>query len=356
MNVPFLLLCLVLGFLALERFLLHRNVRKVPLRITVNGTRGKSTTVRLIHAAFLHAGLVAVSRSTGSEAAFLLPDGTERPIDRRRGVHLVREQENLYAVAARLHADAVVGECSAIRPELQRVFSDKLMESTLVLLTNAWPDHIDLMGSTEEETAAALVAGAHGPFTTSDPYLLSFPGAVEAPQLPLGASVPGVPDSCVRLALAATRQAGIADGVALEGMRSYRPDVGMTGEGVVRGVRVYNAFARNDVESTGRLLASLDLHQATVVYANRRDREFRLVPFARLFARAGVEDVVVAGDHPGKCLRVFRHAGLSARNYEAEGGVPAGCRPVLVLCGNIKGTGERILAALQASEAPCIRT
>ena len=71
------LLCLILAG-AIERLALHRSLLRIPIRVVVNGTRGKSTVVRLLAAALDEAGIPALGRSTGSAAELVLPDGGER--------------------------------------------------------------------------------------------------------------------------------------------------------------------------------------------------------------------------------------------------------------------------------------
>src|SRR5258708_1631981 len=62
----------------------RRNLRAIPVRIHVAGTRGKSTTTRLI-AAGLHAdSLRVVAKTTGTEPRLIRPDGSEVAWPRRR--------------------------------------------------------------------------------------------------------------------------------------------------------------------------------------------------------------------------------------------------------------------------------
>src|SRR5450631_4519454 len=62
----------------------RRHLRAVPLRIHVAGTRGKSTTTRLIAAGLRAGGRRVMAKTTGTEPRLIGPDGTEAPW-RRRG-------------------------------------------------------------------------------------------------------------------------------------------------------------------------------------------------------------------------------------------------------------------------------
>jgi poly-gamma-glutamate synthase PgsB/CapB len=153
------LLLLILGALLIAGFaesLSHRrNLRKIRLRIHVNGSRGKSSVTRLLAAALNEAGLKTCAKTTGTMARMLLPDGKEIPIFRPSGANII-EQRRIVAAAAQHEADALVIECMAVQPELQAVSEFSLVRATHAVITNARPDHLDAMGPTDQEVALAL--------------------------------------------------------------------------------------------------------------------------------------------------------------------------------------------------------
>ena len=55
----------------------RRHLRAIPVRIHVAGTRGKSTTTRLIAAGLRAGGLRVVAKTTGTEPRLIYPDGSE---------------------------------------------------------------------------------------------------------------------------------------------------------------------------------------------------------------------------------------------------------------------------------------
>src|SRR5215510_904106 len=104
---------------ALVEGLLHRrNLARIPIRIHVNGTRGKSSVTRLIAAGLREGGLVTCAKTTGTLARMILPNGREVPIFRPAGANVI-EQKRIVAAAAAHGADALVIECMALQPELQ---------------------------------------------------------------------------------------------------------------------------------------------------------------------------------------------------------------------------------------------
>src|SRR5215470_7286690 len=110
------LACCIIWF-GLAAWRHHGNLRAVPLRIHVAGTRGKSTTTRLIAAGLRAGGFRVVAKTTGTEPRLIRPDGSEVAWP-RRGPAAVREQTRFFAEAARTGVEVAVVECMAIRPEM----------------------------------------------------------------------------------------------------------------------------------------------------------------------------------------------------------------------------------------------
>jgi hypothetical protein len=62
----------VLVFLGVQEAFFHkRNIAKIPIRIHVNGTRGKSSVVRLIAGALREQGIPTCAKTTGTLARFI---------------------------------------------------------------------------------------------------------------------------------------------------------------------------------------------------------------------------------------------------------------------------------------------
>jgi len=138
-----------------ERVSRDRAQMAIPIRIHVNGTRGKSSVTRLIWAALREAGVPAVAKTTGTRPRVLLPDGTEQAV-RRRARANIREQLWLLQVARRAGARAVVAECMAVRPDLQWTAERDMIGATVGVITNVRTDHTEVMGDTLPEIAASM--------------------------------------------------------------------------------------------------------------------------------------------------------------------------------------------------------
>ncbi|HAI87983.1 MAG TPA: poly-gamma-glutamate synthase PgsB, partial [Firmicutes bacterium] len=105
----FAVLCFfLLGAGVVENFLHQRCLRQIPVRVHVNGTRGKSTTTRLIAASLRAGGLRVIAKTTGTAARFIMEDGSELPVARSGGRANISEQMRVVRLAARHRVDAVV--------------------------------------------------------------------------------------------------------------------------------------------------------------------------------------------------------------------------------------------------------
>ena len=140
-----------------------RRLRSIPVRIHVNGTRGKSSTTRLIAATLRAGGLRTCAKVTGTLPMFVYPDGSEKIIPRpgttdprQHGMPNIIEYVRVVKAAHELGAEAFVSECMALQPELQWVTEHRMMKSTIGVITNVRRDHLDVMGPTLLDVALAL--------------------------------------------------------------------------------------------------------------------------------------------------------------------------------------------------------
>ena len=299
---------------AAERLQHNRNLNRIPLRIHVNGTRGKSSVTRLIAAGLRAGGLVVVAKTTGSAARVILPDGSERPMV-RRGPANIRELVPFTAEAAALGADAIVVECMAVRPELQSFAEDKLVRSHIGVITTIRPDHEEVTGDgpgvarafagaipregTLVTTAAALDALAAAGAAPSGPVRLAVHN--ELPPASLAAFPGEVFPENVALALAVCELAGVDRATALMGMQAASPDPGnvTVGEYAAAGrtFTLVNALAANDPESTIILWQRYAAGRASVILLNcRPDRKYRTVQLAEALAALHRGPYLIAGD------------------------------------------------------------
>lgn len=318
----------LIGLGVLEARAHRRRLDAIPIRVHVNGTRGKSSVTRLIAAGLRASGLRTSAKTTGTLARMILPDGRELPVF-RPGKPNVIEQVRIVALAAELKSEALVIECMALQPELQWLCENKFVRATHGVITNVRADHLDVMGPGERDVAWAL-AGMIPPagklFTATAKHgdvLAAACADRRARYVTVGPSeFADVTDAemdrfgytehkeNVALALRVCGDLGIDRATALSGMWAATPDPGaMTVYKLAffgRDLVFVNGFAANDPESTETLWRmSLERYgaadgtggqkrrRAIAVFNLRADRADRSLQLAEAYVRWPRADHVV---------------------------------------------------------------
>jgi len=327
-------LLVVLG--VAERLAHQRNLLRIPIRVHVNGTRGKSSVVRLVAAGLREAGKTVCAKTTGTLARMILPDGRELPIYRPSGPNVI-EQKRIVATAAAYGAEALVVECMALQPELQALSERKLIRATHGIITNARPDHLEVMGPDQVDVARALagMTPVGGKLYTAEKEHLDVLKVAAADRgtalVALGEDdFAAVADDDlagfdytehrdnVALALRVCADLGVDRTTALRGMHRSQPDPGALREHTLeffgRHIVFYNGFAANDPVSTQQLwelaVAQTQRVARTIAIFNcRADRPERSLQLGAQFVAWTPPDFVVL---MGTGTHVFARAATRA--------------------------------------------
>jgi poly-gamma-glutamate synthase PgsB/CapB len=397
MALTFLLVLTAIGFayLILERARLSRCRNAIPLLITVTGTRGKSSVTRMLASVLRESGRRVLAKTTGSQAALILPDGSEREI-RRRGRASIIEQKRVIRLAADLGVDAAVIEIMSIHPENHLVENRQLLKPDLVLATNFRVDHSAALGETREAVAAVLgldiPQGARA-FVPQQECLPVFRAAVQARageliEVPPGTASPLLDGDCtlqvcrfsenLDLVCAAARSLGIADRTIREGIERTRPDIGSLAiwryrpAGSASACFLVNAFAANDPESTllvhSQVMAALGAGPERCVglmnlRPDRGDRTLQWVGALRGGFLNRFSRLYVLGLHAAALKRRIKRFDDAARIEVLRENPPAeitqtvlsGIRDaggIVFGFGNIGGAGEVLVAHWSAAAEP----
>jgi poly-gamma-glutamate synthase PgsB/CapB len=359
----------------------------VPRRIAVTGTRGKSGVVRLIAAGLRASGARVLAKTTGSRPVLILPDATEREIE-RPGPASVREQVRLVRLAAELGADTLVAEMMSIGAEGLDVEARRILRPGTLAVTNVRLDHLDDMGRDKDAIASTLAASipegadvfvpaeeARAAFAEAAARrgarlhpVVAAAGTGDEPALPLGEFEPNV-----RLARSVLAALGVAREDIDLGLAAAAPDPGRLGVWRVASGRptgealCVSLFAANEPESTAlaldevRRAVGFDGRPLVGLLSLREDRGDRTRQWIQAAGAGFFRDfaaVVLVGAPAGAALRKFRRlpvpgapvlnapdrrcaadpAALMDRIFAL---VPA--PPVVVGLGNFVGAGEAIV-------------
>ncbi|MCH5198144.1 MAG: poly-gamma-glutamate synthase PgsB [Oscillospiraceae bacterium] len=329
--IALVIFALLFGLGIWEKRRNDKNISSIPIRVNVNGIRGKSTATRLITAILQEAGYKVIGKTTGSAARMIYWDKEEEKEIKRKplGVSL-NEQLRVINEAASLGAEALVCECMAVRPEYQETYQHQMLKSTLTVIVNVLEDHLDEMGPTTKEIARA--------FANTIPYN----GAVVIPDCEYTryfmreankrntkffiANDNEIPQEYLdqfdyklfahncSVALAAARAMGIPDEVAFRGMLKADPDPGALSFQEIRKNAVFvNGFAANEPSSSLEIWEDLKttdypLENPIVVMNCRPDRVDRTHQFIKdFFPYIPNLTLVVIGESTGDCVKAYEN-------------------------------------------------
>jgi poly-gamma-glutamate synthase PgsB/CapB len=133
----------------------QKRIHSIPIRIHINGTRGKSSVTRLIGAGLRAGGISNITKVTGTFPRLIIEDGTETYIHRKSAANII-EQLAIVRFAASRKVKALVMECMALQPQYQTITEHHMIHSNINVMTNIRMDHTDVMGHTLPEIAETL--------------------------------------------------------------------------------------------------------------------------------------------------------------------------------------------------------
>ena len=378
-------LALVLIASGLLEFRYHQLVlSSIPIRIHVNGTRGKSSVTRLIAAGLRAGGKRTFAKTTGTAPRVIDSKGIDRIIHRLRRPS-IGEQVRLLKYFSSENPDVVVMECMAVQPQYQWISEHQMVKSHIGVITNARPDHLDEMGPTEVDVVKSLCNSipVGGTLVTAEDkhkdilqsvadrnqseIFFSDESSVSEKDLINFAYIEHPQN--VAIALDVCHKMGVERDIALSGMHSVRPDLGALVVWKLLGkqgsLQFVNGMAANDPVSTLQIWKFvIDRYPTTsgtaVFFNSRDDRPLRTKQMLELtFEEIKPEYFIIRGDKiETKVRRLLHHSpdtevsifSLNESIDNVSESILSLPDDVLVFAiGNQVGTGQEILQKLSES-------
>lgn len=275
----------------------HRARATLQHRILVTGTRGKSGTVRIIHAA-LSGDERVYAKITGTEAAELNVDGVETETF-RAGAAGVSELSSALIRAAKQGATTAVIECMAVSPKLIELVQRRIVRAQIVVIPTVRLDHLEEEGLTELDIGMSMLSALGRP--RSIICGVTQPHIIEAYQqycdrfnidiefvVPAADQehIPGQHPTNIALGLAVARRFGISAHTAIERIRFATLEPGAITFARLSApdgtqLDLVDIGGANDPESAREAFNSWGLDPAGVIpiLVNRWERPLRAVSF-----------------------------------------------------------------------------
>ena len=309
-----------------------RSLDAIPLRIHVNGTRGKSSVTRLVAAGLREGGLRTFAKTTGTAPRVIDSEGKDRIIHRLR-LPSIGEQVRLLSYFASERPQAVVMECMAVQPQYQWIAEHQMVRSHIGVITNVRPDHLDEMGPTEDDVAYSLcnTIPVDGILITGEDQkkdILKEVASSNRSDLIFSDDQSVTNDeldqftymehpSNVAVALDVCKEAGISRDIALAGMHKVQPDLGALVAWNLdmkeKRLQFVNGMAANDPVSTLQIWKFvIDRYPAVggtcVFFNSREDRPLRTRQMVELTLEEIKPDhFIIRGDKVTSAIKGLSH-------------------------------------------------
>tara|TARA_B100001540_G_scaffold45625_1_gene40695 strand:+ start:1992 stop:3173 length:1182 start_codon:yes stop_codon:yes gene_type:complete len=309
-----------------------RSLDAIPLRIHVNGTRGKSSVTRLVAAGLREGGLRTFAKTTGTAPRVIDSEGKDRIIHRLR-LPSIGEQVRLLSYFASERPQAVVMECMAVQPQYQWIAEHQMVKSHIGVITNVRPDHLDEMGPTEDDVAYSLcnTIPVDGILITGEDQkkdILKEVASSNRSDLIFSDDKSVTNDeldkftymehpSNVAVALDVCKEAGISRDIALAGMHKVQPDLGALVAWNLdmneKRLQFVNGMAANDPVSTLQIWKFvIDRYPAVggtcVFFNSREDRPLRTRQMIELTLEEIKPDhFIIRGDKVTSAVKGLSH-------------------------------------------------
>ena len=333
MYIPIMIAILFAAYIAnsIKKYRIHElyMLDEFEHRIHVNGIRGKSTVTRLIAASLREGDIKTLGKTTGTAARLVI--GHRKDIEIPRKEADVAEQKRILDMHKSKGYKAIVFECMAINPIYQTYLEEKIMHSTIGVITNIREDHMDILGKSLTEIALSLCStipkNGHLITAETNPKLLTIlrkecrrkntklhaVGNMKIGDKQMSKFDHFEYKANVAIAIKVAQLTGIKRKTALNGMHKAQPDPGaFTLKKMNKNNKTIhwaNLFAINDRESfvfTSNAIRSKVTKQTAkaVILNNRHDRPDRVSQFVDLAIKSvGADYIISFGDYEKMVLK-----------------------------------------------------
>ena len=285
---------------------------RIPVRIHIGGTRGKSTVVKLILGGLWEAGKSASGKVTGETPTYLDTKGNEASLKRKYPIDII-EQRDVIKLMASQNTEYGVIENMAINPELIEASESQIIRSHIGVLTNVRQDHNDLWGIDPVKIAEIHAKGLpeNGvAFTGESDYLSTIEELCKKKNTQVyyvpesdwelsdtSSDIEKVNQHNLALALKVCIHLGISEDVARKGILKILSRIPPFYY-EWNGYRFYSFFNVNDHISAGKIFSKISKKsdiKKIAVFNHRYDRPWRWDNFQKFLSR-NFEAIILIGD------------------------------------------------------------
>ena len=316
-NSLFIIIFILIIIGSIEMQMHLKSINRIPIRIHVNGTRGKSSVVRLIASGLRNGGYKTLAKTTGTVPRIINENGKDIELHRLRSAS-IGEQIKLIRYFSKQSPDVMVVECMAVNPQYQWISEHRIVRSNVSVITNVRKDHVDEMGATNKDIAYSLsntIPYNSKLFTSEKKYFNIFKKVSKYRNTNIARASENNIDKeylnnfhylehpeNISLALEVCKELGVSENKALEGMLNTTPDPGaLLIWDIKNNNNFVSAFAANDPDSTLKVwnLIENKFNNKICFFLNtRNDRRYRTLQLIDLVVKKINPDLfIIRGDN-----------------------------------------------------------
>ena len=377
--VILLIILLIIGIV--ESYLHIYYLKNIPIRIHVNGARGKSSVTRLIASGLRENGGKVLAKTTGSSPRIINEKGQDIAIHRLRSAS-IGEQVRLIRNFSKQNIDILIIECMAVQPQYQWISEQKMIKSSVSVITNVRPDHLDEMGYTMNDIALSLSNSIPNNGTLvihNDKFSNLFNEIASERKTTVKMVKENIVDEDymrkfnyfehqdnVELALSVCEHLGVDREIALKGILKNKPDPGALVVWQIKIKKTVNyfisAFAANDPQSTFDICNKIsDRYEGLkkCIFLNTRpDRQYRthqllslvydkIIPDKLIIRGDKLESIINQYNFESKGIEIIKFSDKS-EPQEIISKMGELDRCLIFGIGNIVGWGDRFVKEIKA--------
>lgn len=334
-------LILLILYIVADTYRIRRYRKKIKHVIHVNGTRGKSTVVRMLDEVFRENGYRTFSKVTGTIPMYRDCRGTYHVIKRITATLL--EQKHILRKAYKDNADILIVECMALKETMQ-AYSESILKADVSIITNARIDHLEVMGNNIQDICDTLFKMTHKDqwVLVGDDHLYERFGMHDHVHL-CGSyrSVLNEHISNTNLVFEVSKKFGLNHELTHQALMAYEKSPGFNQVYAFKNNEVLFGFSMNDLETTTDFYKAYESHKKRIIWYNSRmDRPTRDEMFLIWLAKISPDRIILSGDQVMRNKRRLKKLGYnniidtpSTVGYENE---------IILGIGNIKGIEQYI--------------
>lgn len=329
--MPYIIIVLssfYLGYLIWEKRYQQKIRKSFKHIIHVNGTRGKSTTTRLITAGLKNCGYQVFGKTTGT-IPIMINTNNEQVEIKRLGLANIREQHKVMRKAYRERAEILVIECMAVSPEMQLLSQEKILQADINIITNVYHDHLKEMGNTLDEIAQALAntIPKSGHLIVSDnsfnhifeQKIGNSDTLIHVAKEYQGADLLDTFKSNIELALEVARILEVNLDDYFEGMKNYLHDPAAFGIFKLNDTIFLNGFSINDPDSIKinyeLICQKYNAAEITILLNVRDDRPTRTIQHVEMLKTMNFKKLIITGTNQSFIKRKFKSTNIVIEKY-----------------------------------------